>query len=84
MSVCCIRALGFSCWTTRSTSWEELLFSSAPNVASVILRIRRAQSSLAIKMLYYELLEAVEGKRHAEKLFAAFGPMPEDLTNIAF
>jgi hypothetical protein len=35
-------------------------------------------------MLYYELLEAVEGKRHAEKLFAAFGPMPEDLTNIAF
>ena len=64
---------------------EDLLFSSSCNVESAILRMRAADAVfLSYKTLYYELLEAVEGGRHAEKLFAALGPMPEDLANIAF
>ena len=63
---------------------EDLLFSSSRNVESAIFRMRAAGAILlSYKTLYYELLEAVEGGRHAETLFAAFGPMPEDLACTA-
>jgi isochorismate hydrolase len=59
---------------------EDLLFSSSVNVEPAIARM---QSEGAIfvtyKSLYYELVEAVEGGRHAKKMIAAFGPFPEDL-----
>ena len=34
---------------------------------------------LNYKTLYFELIEAVGGSRHAEKLDKAFGPFPADL-----
>jgi hypothetical protein len=38
---------------------------------------------LTCKTLYYELTEAVDGGRHAEKMFSAFGPSPDDLPDHA-
>jgi hypothetical protein len=34
---------------------------------------------LTYKTLYYELIEAVEGDRHTEKMLETFGPFPDDL-----
>jgi hypothetical protein len=38
---------------------------------------------LTYKSLYYELIEAVEGGRHREKVVATFGPFPDDLPDTA-
>jgi len=38
---------------------------------------------LTYKSLYYELIEAVEGGRHTEKILKAFGPFPDDLPDSA-
>ena len=38
---------------------------------------------LTYKSLYYELIAAVEGGRHATKMLAAFGPFPDDLPDCA-
>jgi isochorismatase family protein len=63
---------------------EELLFSSAGNVDSAIARMKAAGAVfLTYKTLYYELIEAVAGGRHAEKMLAAFGPFPDDLPDYA-
>ena len=63
---------------------EELLFSSARNVASAVERMVAAGAVfLTYKTLYYELMAAVEGGRHREKMFAAFGPFPHDLPDHA-
>jgi hypothetical protein len=35
------------------------------------------------KSLYYELIEAVDGGRHGEKVLATFGPFPADLPDAA-
>jgi hypothetical protein len=38
---------------------------------------------LTYKTLYYELIEAVEGGRHAERMSQTFGPFPDDLPDYA-
>ena len=63
---------------------EDLLFSSSANVEAAIARMKAAGAIfLTYKSLYYELVEAVEGGRHAEKILAAFGPFPDDLPDCA-
>ena len=63
---------------------EDLLFSSARNVGSAIARMRAEGAVfLTYKTLYYELIEAVEGGRHAEKMLETFGPFPDDLPDCA-
>ncbi len=59
---------------------EDLLFSSARNVESAIARMKTEGAVfLTYKSLYYELIEAVEGGRHTEKMLATFGAFPDDL-----
>jgi nicotinamidase-related amidase len=63
---------------------EELLFSSSRNVDSAVARMKSEGAIfLTYKSLYYELIEAVEGARHAEKMFETFGPFPDDLPDFA-
>jgi nicotinamidase-related amidase len=63
---------------------EDLLFSSARNVDAAIARMKAEGAVfLTYKTLYYELVEAVEGGRHAERMVAAFGPFPDDLPDCA-
>ena len=38
---------------------------------------------MTYKTLYYELIEAVEGSRHTEKMLERFGPFPDDLPDFA-
>ena len=63
---------------------EEILFSSSRNVAAAIARMQ-AQGAvlLSYKSLYYELIAAVDGGPHAEKLLQAFGALPDDLPDAA-
>ena len=57
---------------------EELLFSSAREVSSAIARMKAEGAVLlSYKTLYFELIEAVGGSRHAEKLWRKFGPFPD-------
>jgi nicotinamidase-related amidase len=59
---------------------EELLFSSSRNVDAAIARMRvEGAVFISYKTLFYELVEAVEGGRHAEKMIATYGPFPDDL-----
>jgi nicotinamidase-related amidase len=59
---------------------EDLLFSSSRNVGSAIARMKAEGAVfLTYKSLYYELIEAVEGGRHRDKILKTFGPFPEDL-----
>jgi nicotinamidase-related amidase len=59
---------------------EELIFSSSPNVDAAIARMKAEGVVFSTyKTLYYELIEAVEGGRHTEKLLEDFGPFPDDL-----
>jgi len=63
---------------------DELLFSSSRNVDSAIARMKAEGAIfLTYKSFYYELIEAVEGGRHTEKILEAFGPFPEDLPDSA-
>ena len=63
---------------------EELLFSSSRNVDSAIARMKAEGAIfLTYKSLYYELIEAVGGDRHTEKILATFGPFPDDLPDSA-
>ena len=63
---------------------EELLFSSAQNVASAIARMKSEGAVvLTYKSLYYELIEAVEGCRHSEKMLEVYGPFPDELPDVA-
>ena len=56
---------------------EELLFSSSRNIGSAIARMEKEGAIfLTYKTLYYELIEAVDGGRHAEKEFKKFGLGP--------
>ena len=47
----------------------------------------RMQTAGAVRLTYktlcYELIEAVDGGRHAAKLLRAFGPLPDDLPDVA-
>lgn len=59
---------------------EDLLFSSARNVEAAIARMKAEGAVfLTYKTLYYELLAAVEGNPHTDKMLKAFGPFPDDL-----
>jgi hypothetical protein len=63
---------------------EDLLFSSARNVDAAIARMKAEGAVfLTYKTLYYELIEAVGGGRHADAMVTAFGPFPEDLPDQA-
>jgi nicotinamidase-related amidase len=63
---------------------EDLLFSSARNVDRAIARMHAAGAVLlSYKSLYYELIEAVGGGRHAEQMTRALGPFPDDLPDCA-
>ncbi len=59
---------------------EELLFSSARDVDAALARLRDAGVVLvSYKTLYFELIEAVDGGPHAEKMLAAYGEFPDDV-----
>jgi nicotinamidase-related amidase len=63
---------------------EELLFSSSRNVGMAIARMKAEGAIfLTYKSLYYEMIEAVDGGRHAEKMLETFGPFPNDLSDAA-
>lgn len=57
---------------------EELLFSSARNVDAAVERLRaQGVVFLSYKTLYFELIEAVDGGRHAEKMLTTYGEFPD-------
>ena len=63
---------------------EETLFSSARNVEAAKARMQgEGVVFLSYKTLYFELLEAVGGGRHADKMLKTFGPFPDDLPEAA-
>jgi nicotinamidase-related amidase len=63
---------------------EDLVFSSARNVEAAITRMQSAGVVfLTYKTLYYELIQAVGGSRHADAMVAAFGAFPDDLPDQA-
>ena len=63
---------------------EELLFSSARNVDAALARLRsEGVIILSYKTLFFELIEAVAGGPHTEKIIAAFGEFPDDLPEDA-
>ena len=63
---------------------EDLLFSSSRNVESSVARMKAEGAVfLTYKTLYYELIEAVEGGGHAERMSQTFGPFPDDLPDYA-
>jgi nicotinamidase-related amidase len=63
---------------------EELIFSSSRDVEAAMERMKcEGVVFSTYKTLFYELIEAVEGERSAEKKFAGFGPFPEDLPDSA-
>jgi isochorismate hydrolase len=63
---------------------EELVFSSSRNVDAAIARMKAAGAVyVTYKSLYYELIEAVDGGRHGEKVLATFGPFPADFPDAA-
>ncbi len=63
---------------------EELLFSSSRNVDAALARMRAEGAVLlTYKTLYYELIEAVDGGRHADRIQEELGPFPDDLPDTA-
>lgn len=59
---------------------EELIFSSARNVDAALARMKSAGVVfVSYKTLFYELIEAVDGNPHADRLLKAYGPLPDDL-----
>ena len=63
---------------------EELIFSSSPNVDAAIARMKAEGVVFSTyKTLYYELIEAVDGGRHSEKLLEDYGPFPDDLPDAS-
>ncbi|MEZ5786847.1 MAG: isochorismatase family protein [Xanthobacteraceae bacterium] len=63
---------------------EELLFSSARDVDAAVTRLNAAGAVfLSYKTLFYEMIEAVDGGRHGEKLLRTFGDFPEDVPDAA-
>jgi hypothetical protein len=63
---------------------EDLIFSSSHNVEASIARLQAEGAIfLTYKSLYYELVEAVDGGRHAKKMVAKLGRLPEDLPDCA-
>jgi nicotinamidase-related amidase len=62
---------------------EELIFSSSRNVEAAITRMKAAGAIFSTyKILYYELIEAVES-RHTNRFQKVLGPFPDDLPDSA-
>ena len=59
---------------------EELIFSSARNADAAVARMQ-AEGVIftSYKTLYYELIEAVDGNPHGDKMRETYGPFPDDL-----
>lgn len=77
----CLGLLGLGCQVYLV---EEVLFSSARNVDAAVARLEAAGAVfLSYKTLYYEMIEAVDGGRHGEKLLRTFGEFPDDLPDTA-
>lgn len=69
-------ALGYDVYVV-----EELVFSSARDVAAALARLKDAGCVfLSYKTLYYELIESVAGPPERS---AALGPFPDDLPDAA-
>lgn len=69
-------ALGYEVYVV-----EELVFSSARNVKAALARMQSAGCTfVTYKMLFYELLESVEGPAPRSE---AFGSFPDDLPDAA-
>ena len=69
-------ALGYEVYVV-----EELIFSSARDVDAALTRMKDAGCVfVTYKMLYYELLESVEGP---DPRFDKFGPFPDELPDAA-
>jgi len=83
--VCVLQScLGLLSLGYEVTVMEELIFSSSRNVDAAIARMKSEGVVFSTyKMLFYELIEAVDGERTIEKKFAGFGPFPEDLPDSA-
>ena len=63
---------------------EELLFSSARNVDAALVRLKsEGVTILSYKTLFFELIEAVAGSPHSEKIIATFGEFPGDVPEEA-
>jgi nicotinamidase-related amidase len=63
---------------------EEALFSSSRNTDRALARLTTAGAVvLTYKTLFYELIEAVEGGPHVDKMIRKFGPFPDDLPDTA-
>src|SRR3954447_2923935 len=59
---------------------EELLFSSARNVDTAVARLKsEGVVFLSYKTLFFEIIEAVDGGSHSERMTATFGEFPDDL-----
>src|SRR5262249_33947895 len=53
---------------------EDLLFSSSRNTDAAVARMKAEGAVfLSYKTLFYELVEAVEGGRHAERMLETYG-----------
>ena len=83
--VCVLQScLGLLSLGYEVTVMEELIFSSSRNVEAAIARMKSQGVVFSTyKMLFYELIEAVEGERSIAKKFAGLGPFPDDLPDSA-
>jgi len=63
---------------------EELIFSSSRNVDAAIARMKGEGAVVtSYKSLFYDLIEAVGGDPHTDKIFKTLGPFPDDLADTA-
>jgi nicotinamidase-related amidase len=63
---------------------EDLLFSSSRRIDAAIARMQaEGVVFLTYKILYYELLEAVERVRLMDRVLDPLGPFPDDLPDAA-
>ena len=63
---------------------EELLFSSASRTEAAVERLKSAGVVfVSYKTLFFELMEAVDGGPHADKMIARLGAFPDDLPEDA-
>ena len=63
---------------------EELIFSSSRNTDAAIARMKGEGAVVtSYKSLFYDLIEAVGGDPHTDKIFKTLGPFPDDLADTA-
>lgn len=63
---------------------EDVVFSASRNVDAAMARMQAEGAMLlSYKTLYFEMIEAVEGGPHTEKMLETLGPFPDDLPEAA-